>query len=403
MINCVRPSREIFLDIRPQGSDVSVILQYLKTVSLVFLSTLFVACGGGGGSSGGNENNGGGQPNPGSGDNTGPGAANPSAGCAATTGLLTDSDTYSLQFNGIERAYRLNVPQGYTTTSASPLVMLFHGWGGNQNEFIGNATVTSEAEQRGYILVAPVGLGSSAPDNSWNSWTFSGSASGLDGDGGDEIEGAICDFNNTADYNYPSCDGIAQNSCAWTQCQQDDVAFTAALLDHIAGRMCVDTDNVFASGGSNGGMFTWELGQNPVSAPLFRAIAPIIGLPHRGYLNGKGKNEDMPVLLITGSNDRTVPPGDWEDESFTTTSDGDFFYYTGATAITQSWAQGHGCDVMNSAVVFDAGTSETECRTYCYSDTGWPRVLDCRSDMGHTYQLSWTWPLILEFFSAHSL
>ena len=166
--------------------------------------------------------------------------------------------------------------------------------------------------------------------------------------------------------------------------------------------MCVDTDNVFASGGSNGGMFTWELGQNPVTAPLFRAIAPIIGLPHRGYLDGKGKNEDMPALLITGLKDSLCLPatGRW---SFTTTSDGESFYYTGATGITQSWAASHGCDVTNSALVFDTGTSEAECRTYCASDSGWPRVLDCRFDMGHAYQFSWTWPLILEFFSAHSL
>ena len=98
-----------------------------------------------------------------------------------------------------------------------------------------------------------------------------------------------------------------------------------------------------------------------------------------------------------------LPPGDWADENFTTTSDGESFYYTGATAITQSWAESHGCDVTNAAVVFDAGTSEAECRTFCSSDTGWPRVLDCRADMGHTYQFSWTWPLILEFFTAHSL
>ena len=376
-------------------------LRYLISGLLLSLSALLVSCGGGGGGNGGSEGSETLQPSPGAG--TGPGVANPSAGCSASTGLLTDSDTYAFQFNNIERSYRVHVPESYVTTSASPLVMLFHGWGGGQNDFIGDATVTSEADQQGFILVAPVGLGSGEPDNSFNSWTFSGSASGVDGDGGDGIEGAICDVNNTPDYRYASCNGIAENSCSWTQCQQDDVAFTAALLEHVGNRMCVDTDNVFASGGSNGGMFTWELGQNPVTAPLFRAIAPIIGLPHRGYLDGKGKNEDMPALLITGLNDPTVPPGDWADENYTTTSDGESFYYTGATAITQSWAESHGCDVTNAAVVFDTGTSEAECRTFCSSDAGWPRVLDCRADMGHAYQFSWTWPLILEFFSAHSL
>ena len=377
-------------------------LRYLITGLLVSIVALLLSCGGGGGSDTGSESTGS-VPPPSPGDGTSPGVNNPSAGCSANTGLLTESGAYMFQFNTIERAYRVHVPENYESTSASPLVMLFHGWGGGQNEFVGNATVTSEADQQGYILVAPVGLGSGEPDNSFNSWTFSGSANGLDGDGGNGIEGAICDFNNTPDYRYDSCDGIAENSCSWTHCQQDDVAFTVALLEHVGNRMCVDEDNVFASGGSNGGMFTWELGQNPLTAPLFRAIAPIIGLPHRGYLNGKGKNEDMPALLITGLNDSTVPPGDWEDDNFTTTSNGESFYYTGATGITQSWAESHGCDVTNNAVVFDTGAGDVDCRTYCSSDSGWPRVLDCRSDMGHTYQFSWTWPLILEFFDAHSL
>ena len=377
-------------------------IRNLITGGLISLSALLISCGGGGGSKE-NDNNVGAQAVPAPGNSTGPGVASPSAGCSATAELLTDSDTYTLQFNNTVRTYRVHVPETYTATSASPLVMLFHGWGGNQNEFIGNATVASEADRHGLILVAPVGLGSGEPDRSLNSWTFRGSATGLDGDGGDDIEGAICDFNNTPDHGYASCDGIAENSCSWTQCQQDDVAFTVALLEHVGDRMCIDTDNVFASGGSNGGMFAWELGQNPVTAPLFRAIAPIIGLPHRGYVEEKGKNADMPVLLITGLNDRTVPPGDWGDGNFTTTSDGEFFYYTGATAISRSWAEAHGCDLLNSAVVFDAGASEVECRTYCSSDIGWPRVLDCRSEMGHTYELDWTWPLILAFFSAHSI
>jgi len=32
----------------------------------------------------------------------------------------------------------------------------------------------------------------------------------------------------------------------------------------------------FLSCGSNGGMFTWEPGQNPASASVFRTIAPLI-------------------------------------------------------------------------------------------------------------------------------
>jgi hypothetical protein len=40
--------------------------------------------------------------------------------------------------------------------------------------------------------------------------------------------------------------------------------------------------------------------------------------------------------------------------------------------------------------------------TYCPADAGWPAVLDCRADMGHTYGLSWSWALTLDFFDAQS-
>ena len=329
-------------------------------------------------------------------------AAKLSAGCRATSGLLTASDTYTMPFNDINRTFRLHVPKNYNSASPSPVIIVFHGWGGTQNEFLANATVKSQADQRGYIVVAPLGLGSGSPDSSHNSWSFSGSTTGLDGDDGSGIEGAVCDYTKTANYNYSSCGAIEQNTCAWTQCQQDDVAFTKALVDHINSKMCIATDHVFASGGSNGGMLTWELGQNPLTAPLFRAIAPIIGLPHRGYLAAQGKNEALPVLLITGKSDPTVPPGAWDDTSFTTTTDGDFFYYAGATGITKTWAQALGCDVSTNAVAFDDSYEETDCRTYCSNDQGWPRVLDCRANMAHDYQLSWSWKLVMDFFDQHS-
>ncbi len=74
----------------------------------------------------------------------------------------------------------------------------------------------------------------------------------------------------------------------------------------------VDLNHVYASGDSNGGMFTWELAQNTATSHLFRAVAPIIGLPHRGTNTGKPKTNTklLPALLITGTLDTTVPPGD---------------------------------------------------------------------------------------------
>ena len=253
--------------------------------------------------------------------------------------------------------------------------------------------MTDAADARGVVVLAPEGLGAGPPDRSWGSWSFRGSTTGLGPDGQ-----PICDDDVTADYAYASCADVAANGCSWTHCQDDDVDFALQLVALAQEHLCIDPDRVFATGGSNGGMFAWELGQNEASASTFRAIAPLIGLPHRGYLDPPATAGGMPVLLLTGERDPTVPPGAWEDPTPTTTTDGDAYHYTGATAITRVWAEASGCATAEPAAPIDLGVSEATCRSYCADGDAWPPVLDCRAPMAHTYQLSWTWPLILDFF-----
>ena len=322
-------------------------------------------------------------------------------GCGAET---YTSGNYELEHGGLTRTFRVFVPDSHSDTTPAPLVLAFHGWGGSVNEFLGSNAVISESEARGYIVVAPLGLGAGPPDSSWASWAFSGSTTGLDGDGSNaKVPGDtpdICDDAATTDYSYPSCAGVADNGCSWTHCQADDLDFVLDLLAALEAGLCIDAQAIFATGGSNGGMFTWELGQDARTASSFRALAPLIGLPHRGYLAGKATEAALPVLSITGTRDSTVPPGDWEDPSYTVTTDGDRYFYTGATAITQVWAEAHGCEITQPAAPFDVGSGSLDCRSYCAADEGWPEVLDCRADMGHTYSLSTTWPVLLDFFEA---
>lgn len=99
-----------------------------------------------------------------------------SHGCgvaAPTTG------TYTLDHRGVTRTYGLNMPSGYDQHRPARLVLVFHGRGGDEGEFLGDTTVVGESNRRGYIVVAPRGLGSGAPDRSNNSWTFRGSATGV--------------------------------------------------------------------------------------------------------------------------------------------------------------------------------------------------------------------------------
>lgn len=224
-------------------------------------------------------------------------AVTPSSGC----GKILASGSYQMTDQNMMRRYRVFVSSGYKPGTAYPLVMVFHGCGGNENEFLAEQKVTTLANERGYIVVAPRGLGAATPDSKRNSWSFRGSTTGLAGSGEEGAAstpgatlGAICDPARTPDYTYSSCRTVARNTCSWTQCQADDVAFTIALVSDIESKLRVDTTRVFASGGSNGGMFTWELGQNARSASIFRAVAPIIGLPHRGYLDMPARPGGLP-------------------------------------------------------------------------------------------------------------
>ena len=319
-----------------------------------------------------------------------------SSGCGA---IAPTSGSHTLSHGGVVRHYQLSVPSTYDPAKPARLVLAFHGWGGDESEFLGDRTVVEESSRRGYIVVAPRGLGSGAPDHKNNSWTFRGSATGVIEEGGERLP--ICDAAITPDYRYPSCVADrAQNTCSWTQCQDDDVAFVRSLVAHLESTLCIDTKHVFAVGGSDGGMLTWELAANPASAGLFRAIAPIIGLPHRGDLRPPANRHGLPVLLITGLADNVVPPGKWDDASFTTaTNDHDLYYYTGATAVVRRWSEAAGCAVEGPEKPFDTGQSAAECRAYCPATAAsWPRVLDCRAPMGHDYQLGWAWKLVLDFF-----
>lgn len=307
--------------------------------------------------------------------------------------------SYTMVYQGVTRTYRLSIPPTYDPRRPTRLVLVFHGWGGDEGEFLNDATVVDESNRRGYLLAAPRGLGSGAPDHGNNSWTFRGSATGVVGEGSEKAP--ICDASITPDYTYASCrHGTAKNTCSWTQCEDDDVAFVKRLIAHLETTLCIDTHHVFAAGGSNGGMFTWELGQNPNTAPMLRAIAPIIGLPHRGDLRPPGKSGGLPVLVVTGRLDTTVPPGNWNDESYTTTSnDRDRFYYTGATAIVKRWAQADRCSTAHPEHPFNTGHPSFDCRSYCdAAGRAWPRVLDCRASMGHDYDLAESWKLVLDFF-----
>ncbi|HEX4242514.1 MAG TPA: hypothetical protein VHZ53_13980 [Steroidobacteraceae bacterium] len=328
-------------------------------------------------------------------------SAQQSAGCSAEP---AKSGMFTMTHGDALRNVEVRLPAGYDGRHPQRLVIAFHAWTGGEREFVGEPTVVAESSKRGYILVAPRGLGAGPPDNKWNGWAFRGSTSGVIDDGKQQLP--VCDPAHMPDYSYPSCHakGIAVNTCGWSHCQDDDVGFVVDLVKRLESTLCVDQSHVYAAGGFNGGMFAWEVGQNPRTAPMFRAIASIIGVPHRGDLRPPGRPGPMPAILITGRADAVVPPGEWDDPHFTTsTGNGEVGYFAGATAIVQSWSKADNCPVAGKEKPFStAYASDVDCRSYCPANGDkWPAVLDCRSPLGHVYGWPWSWKLVLDFFDRN--
>lgn len=308
------------------------------------------------------------------------------------------------QHNGYERRYYMHIPTNYDNSQPSKLVMLFHGWGYSGLEWgegkgWGAISAVPAANAHNYILIAPTGL----TDSRWGSDSSCDNGNGYcswNGFGSTKSPGAdgqTCNPNNQRnDYCYRDTCGSCDDICWWTHCQ-DDVDFVVTLLDLVSEKVCVDPSNVFAGGESNGGMFTWELGMDSRSASRFAALSPTIGLPHRGFIRVPAV-QPMPILVSTGNNDRTVPPGN-NNDPWTEASDG--FYYVTARTATKEWANAHGCNTNVSPTPYNTdydGQRGLTCTSY--SSNCDQVIVDCRQNGGHVVQ-SYIPDLMLGFFNLH--
>ena len=97
---------------------------------------------------------------------------------------------------------------------------------------------------------------------------------------------------------YPSAPGGV-----WDYGTDRDVGFIDELLDHLAGRACIDASRVYVTGVSNGGGMTARLGCRLAERVV--AIAPVAG----GYkaLPDCTPQQPVSVLEIHGTADHVVP------------------------------------------------------------------------------------------------
>jgi polyhydroxybutyrate depolymerase len=192
-------------------------------------------------------------------------AANP-GGLPATSGAALQPGTFTrtLSVNSSARSYRLHLPPGFNAQTPLPLVLVFHGGGGNAENAASMTGFDAQADRAGFAVVYPNGSG--RQDDKLLTW------------------------------NAGTCCGYAVDH------QVDDVGFIRALLADLATSLTLDNQRIFATGISNGGMFSYRLACE--LSDQLAAVAPVSGTLNYAAC---APAEPVSILHIHGTADEHVP------------------------------------------------------------------------------------------------
>lgn len=140
---------------------------------------------------------------------------------AAGSPIAPGDHTFTLRHGGRLRRYIVHVPPAVRTGAPLPVMLAFHGGGGEAAGFQRYAGFDPVADREGFLVVYPYGTGPLRKGLlTWNAGT---------------------------------CCGYA------VQRDVDDVGFAMSVVDDLRRRTPLDTTRVYASGHSNGGMMAYRL------------------------------------------------------------------------------------------------------------------------------------------------
>ena len=170
----------------------------------------------------------------------------------------------------VEMEYQMYVPTTYDGSTAYPLMVLLHGLGSNPGGVIRYQGLTDLAEERGYIVAAPMGYNS----RGWYGSRGTGRASNRGDDANDPA--------NLGDLS-----------------ELDVMNVLAMTLEGYN----IDRDRIYLAGHSMGGGGTWHLGikypdiwagLGPVAPAIYTSPDALSAITH------------IPVIIIQGDEDRLV-------------------------------------------------------------------------------------------------
>lgn len=241
----------------------------------------------------------------------------------------------SIQVDGIERTYRVHMPDAAAPAEGRPVLIVLHGGGGNGKQVDRSKGISDLADQEGFLAVYPNGSGRTSKLLTWN----------------------------------------AHNCCGYAHSQHiDDVAFISALIDRVIVEYDVDPTRVYVTGHSNGAMMTFRL-----ACELSDKIAA--AAPYAGALDTDScsPNSPVPMLIMNGEDDTSVLVAGGTGSGIDDTR-----VDTPTSFAVDTWVAANGC--TDVPIETDDGQTLIKSWTDCASKSAVKQVLI--RDWGHT------WPTI---------
>lgn len=174
--------------------------------------------------------------------------------------------SFELTHQELKRSYSVHTPPTYKTMQPMPLVLAFHGGGGDASSMKALTELDTTADQAGFVVVYPNGTGKKFRGKTVGSWN-----------------GGRC------------CPPASHEGV-------DDVGFIDAVITDVSTKFSIDPSRVYATGHSNGAIMSYRL-----ACELSEKIAAIAALGAQGVIDPCEPKYPVSIFHFHGTNDRCAP------------------------------------------------------------------------------------------------
>lgn len=188
----------------------------------------------------------------------------------------------SIEYAGSSRHYLISIPPNYSLKRRYPLLLVFHGGGGNPGQVLQTSDIVKRAAKENWILVAPAGSGPFA--------------------------------NRLLTWNVGFGFGYAMRNYV------DDIGFVGYLLGLLKSNYSIDARRIYATGISNGGILCHLLAAE--LSDQIAAIAPIVATAggrareQTQWTVPRTPKQPVSIIAFNGALDQRVPEqGGWQKKA----------------------------------------------------------------------------------------